>query len=155
MNYFKQDERVVEQKRKITSEAFSFVMMFLLGAALVKQLVYEAPFEDYAVEFIAFFGGAFYIVIKNLFVGNRIFTTNKNNLVMIVVNSIIIGITITVITLLLHYNENNSFEGITVTVILAFVVPALSAFIVLFGLNKLNQHRIKKLENQYDDENEA
>ena len=41
-----QDERVTAQKRKITSEAFLLVMIFLIGSILVKQFVYDASFQN-------------------------------------------------------------------------------------------------------------
>lgn len=148
-----QDERVKEQKRKIASEAFSFVMLFLIGATLVKQFVFNADFSEYAVEFFAFFGASFYIVIRNIAVGNNLFRIDKHNKGMIIINSLVTGITITVVTAFLHFNEYDNYQGLMVTLLVAFTIATLASAVVFFALSKLSQRQVKRLEKRFDDEN--
>lgn len=49
------DERVINEKRKITNEAFSLIMLILISSILVQQFVFKAHFSEYATEFICFF----------------------------------------------------------------------------------------------------
>ena len=67
------DERVINERRKITAEAYGLIMIFLLISMLVKQFIFHSEFNEYAVEFIAFFGSSIYIVIRNIFVGNNLY----------------------------------------------------------------------------------
>ena len=77
------------KKRKITGEAYGLIMIFLLISMLVKQFVFHLEFNQYAVEFIAFFGASIYIVIRNIFVGHNLYRENKKRLP--IINSIIMG----------------------------------------------------------------
>ena len=87
------DERVINERRKITAEAYGLIMIFLLISMLVKQFIFHSEFNEYAVEFIAFFGSSIYIVIRNIFVGNNLYEENKKRLP--IMNSIIMGLSST------------------------------------------------------------
>ena len=71
------DERVINEKRKITNEAFSLIMLILISSILVQQFVFKAHFSEYATEFICFFGALIYILIRNISVGNKIINDVK------------------------------------------------------------------------------
>ena len=88
------DERVINEKRKITTEAYGLIMIFLLISMLVKQFIFHSEFNEYAVEFIAFFGSSIYIVIRNIFVGNNLYEENKKRLP--IMNSIVMGVSVNI-----------------------------------------------------------
>ena len=48
------DERVISQRRKVSSEADGILMFALLASILLQQFVMNAPFKQYAAEFPAF-----------------------------------------------------------------------------------------------------
>lgn len=153
------DERVLAQKIKIGSEAFQILFYGLLASILIQQYMFNAPFSQYAVELIFFISSSVYILVRNLMVGNSIFSSVKNKQQLIVVNSLTCGLTITVISTVLNYIKlGDLFRrniGNTVFVsAITFVCATIFAF-VLFELlyieNKKKQERIEAMLN--NDEN--
>lgn len=145
-----QDERVAMQKQRITSEAFSFLMLFLIGATLVKQFVFQAEFREYAVEFIAFFGGCFYIVLRNIFAGNNLFEGNRKNVA--IINSVIISVTVTAVTGFLHFKDFQSTSDFLIELVIAFVSSIIAVLLFYYILNKVTQRRIKTIEKRFEEE---
>ncbi|AWI05140.1 DUF6773 family protein [Clostridium drakei] len=147
-----QDERVIAEKRKIISETFTFVMIFLIGSTLVKQFIFKASFSEYAIEFIAFFGASFYIMIRNILIGNSPFgIDNHRKNRMIIINSVVIGLTNTVVSEFLNFKRN----GISLSImdlIIIFIISILEVFAISFVLNILSKRRSEKLENKFDDD---
>lgn len=144
------DERVINQKRKINGEAYVLIMIFLLISILIKQFILHSEFSEYAVEFIAFFGSSIYIVVRNISVGNDLYGKDKKRLP--IVNSIIIGVVVTFTLSLLHYNEFDTINDFLVDSITAFISSALSSFLLFYIVNKITQKRIKNIENRYDED---
>lgn len=142
------DERVSLQKQKIVCEAFSYVMMFLIGVILVKQFVFHAEFHEYAVEFIAFFGACFYVTVRNIIVGNHLFGENKGKLML--VNSVVTGIAITATMAFMRYREAHTLSGAAGELAVAFFSSAVAVCLVYFVLNKVTQKRIHTIEEKLD-----
>lgn len=145
------DERVINEKRKITTEAYGLIMIFLLISMLVKQFIFHSEFNEYAVEFIAFFGASIYIVIRNIFIGNNLYEENKKRLP---INSIIMGLSSTFALALLRYKEFNTRNDFILESITTFICATLSSFLFIYITNKITQKRIKYVENKYDCEDE-
>ena len=124
-----QDERVLAQRRKINSEAYGILMIALLCSVLVQQRLLNAPFEQYAVELICFFGMSLYMIIRYLTLGLDIYGEEKRAKAFPFVNSVVTGIVITTINGVLNYTqyaEQYSFhplECLSVDFGLAMVVP--------------------------------
>ena len=59
-----QDERVLTQRRKIGNEALTILLIVLFGSVLVQHYFLNAPFEQYAVEFISFAGISILAILK-------------------------------------------------------------------------------------------
>ena len=146
------DERVINEKRKITQEAYGLIMIFLLISMLIKQFIFHSEFNEYAVEFIAFFGSSIYIVIRNIFVGNNLYEENKKRLP--IMNSIIMGLSSTFALALLRYKEFNTRNDFILESIEVFIFTTLSSFLFIYIVNKVTQKRIKHMENKYDYEDE-
>ena len=153
-----QDERVVAQRRKIHSEAYSILMMVLLASILVQQFLLNASFEQYAVEFICFFGMSFYMIIRYLTFGLDIYGEGKRSKRIPLVNSMVVGITVTTINGVLDYTkyaERYQEDGIGYFITflaVTFISAAVSAFAVLSCLNYLNKKKQAKIENQLEQE---
>ena len=124
------DERVINEKRKITTEAYGLIMIFLLISMLVKQFIFHSEFNEYAVEFIAFFGASIYIVIRNIFVGNNLYEENKKRLP--IMNSIIMGLSSTFALALLRYKEFNTRNDFILESIEVFIFYILNSFLSYF-----------------------
>lgn len=151
-----QDERVLQQRRKITSEACSILMLVLLASILIQQYVLQAPIEQYAVEAICFFGISFYIVGRYMVLGLRL--NNKRNKYFIFLNSFITGLTVTLINGFLNYQkyqEQYLKDGIgyfIATLVITFFSAAVATFIVLSLLQYFERKRQDKIEKQLDEE---
>nr|WP_204599348.1 DUF6773 family protein [Clostridium pascui] len=97
------------------------------------------------MEFIAFFGGCIYIIVRNICVGNNLFGENRKSVT--IVNSFIIG----VITFL-HYKEFNNINNFITELIVAFFSSTLAAYLFYYILNKVTQKRIKVIEKKFDED---
>ena len=157
------DERVVAQRRKVNSEAFSIIMIVLVASILVQQFLLNAPYEQYVVELICFIGMALYMVIRYMTLGLNIFGEGKQAKAAPFVNSIVTGIVVAVINGVLnyaqyaeHYQEDGvgyffAILGITFVSATIFTFAVLSC---IGYLNKKKQTQIQKLldADEQDDE---
>ncbi|MEA4813293.1 MAG: DUF6773 family protein, partial [Oscillospiraceae bacterium] len=133
--HIQQDERVLAQKRKIGSDAFNILWIGLLISVLVQQYLFNAPFAQYAVEFVLFIAASIYIVIRNLMVGNDLFRSPKGGQVIVIINSLVCGLTVAVINTILNYAKYSQTFKLPVsaeTVLIAgitFISAAAIAFV--------------------------
>lgn len=152
-----QDERVVAQRRKINSEAYGILMIVLLCSMLVQQFLLNAPFEQYAVEFIGFFGMSIYMIIRYMTLGLNIYGEGKRAKAIPFVNSIVAGIVVTAINGVLNYTqyaERYKEDGIgyfIAVLAVTFISATVSTFVVLSCLNYLNKKKQAKIQKQLDE----
>ena len=154
-----QDERVISQKRKIGSDALGMVYIGLLISILIQQFMFEAPFSQYAAEFILFMLLAFYVVIRNIMVGNSLFDSNLNGQKVVLLGSLFSGLTITVITItfnIINYGmtKMGGLNGIALTGVITFAFSVLASFIGFKFLYLINKKRQKQLDDKYVDTDE-
>ncbi|PRR80189.1 hypothetical protein CLLI_05730 [Clostridium liquoris] len=152
-----QDERVVAQRRKINSEAYSILMVALFCSMLVQQFLLNAPFKQYAVEFICFFGMSIYMIIRYMTLGLNIYSEEKRAKAIPFVNSIVAGIVVTAINGVLNYTQyaeqyKEDGRGYFIAVLaVTFISATLSVFFVLSCLNYLNKKKQAKIQKQLDE----
>ena len=152
-----QDERIVAQRRKINSEAYGILMIVLLCSMLVQQLLLNAPFEQYAVEFICFFAMSFYVIIRNISLGLNIYGEGKRARAIPFVNSLVAGITVTVINGILQYTryaETYKEEGtgyFIVVLAVTFISATVAALVVMLALNYINRKKQENILKQLDE----
>lgn len=152
-----QDERVVAQRRKINSEAYVILMIALFFSMLVQQFLLDAPFEQYAVEFICFFGMSFYMIIRYMTLGLNIYGEGKRAKVIPFVNSIVVGFVVTAINGVSNYTQyaeqyKEDGMGYFVAVLAVTLISAtVSSFVVLSGLEYLNNKKQAKIQKQLDE----
>ena len=153
-----QDERVVAQRRKINSEAYGILMIALLGSMLVQQFLLNAPFEQYAVEFICFFGMSLYMIIRYMTLGLNIYGEGKRAKAIPFVNSIVVGIVVTAINGVLNYTqyaEQYKEDGIgyfIAVLAVTFISATVPVFVILSYLDYLNKKKQAKIQKQLDEE---
>lgn len=149
------DERVLNQQRKIISEAYILITVFFLGSMLVKQFILHLEPKEYLIEAITFFGSSFYILIRNIFCGNNLLLQSKslksNRKKLPLLNSINIGFWVTVSTVFLRKNEFSTTKDLILESILSFTSSTLVALLFFYTINKITNKRIKYIESKYDD----
>ena len=151
------DERVISEKRKIASDAFGIVYFGLITSILIQQFAFEAPFSQYAAEFILFAVAAVYIVARNIIVGNNIFGDRSSGQKMVVVNSLVSGITITAITTTLNTvrygtDKMGGTSGIALVAFITFISGALVSYSGFKLLNIMNLKRQKQIDEKFSEE---
>lgn len=154
-----QDERIVSQKRRIASDAFGIIYFGLIISILLQQFMFDAPFSQYAAEFILFMAVAVYIVVRNIIVGNNLFGGSFKGQKIVVINSIVCGLTITAITTTLNainigLEKMGGATGITITALITFSCGALVSFICFEFLYIINKKRQKQIDDKYNDTDE-
>jgi glucan phosphoethanolaminetransferase (alkaline phosphatase superfamily) len=154
------DERVVEQQRKIASDAFQLVSMFLLLSILYKQFILNEPFKAYMTEFIAFFGGSFYIVFGNLIKGgdiyNRTVGTKKHVLRWYLLNSLVSSLAITTVLIIQNHkkylqSEQTSFS-LFMEIMIVFLFTFSVSLLISWGLRRFSKKRLDKISKRYEEE---
>ena len=154
-----QDERIVSQKRRIGSDAFGIIYFGLIASILIQQFIFDAPFSQYAAEFILFMAAAAYIVVRNIIVGNSLFGDRFNVQKMVVINSVVCGLAITTITTTLNsfgfgLGKMGDTTGIGLTVLITFASGTLAAFIGFEFLYIINKRRQNQIDDKYKDTEE-
>lgn len=153
-----QDERVLAQKRKIASDGFGILWAALLISVLAQQYFFKAPFAQYAVEIILFIAASFYLVIRNIAAGNNLFRSRKNSQSIVIINSLVCGITVTVINTVLNYvkyRENAPLPldlNTALVALVTFISATLIAFIPFELLYQANKKKQQAIESQLDEE---
>jgi hypothetical protein len=155
-NQKNQDERVLAQKRKIQSDAFVILFMGLLMSVLIQQFIFNAPVSQYIVEFIF---SSIYLLIRNIVDGNDIFSSNRSVQKIILINSIVCGLTITIINTTLNYIKlgnlfKTDFANTLLIFLITFVCSTLIAFLVFKLLYIANIKRKKQIETKFNDGDE-
>lgn len=154
-----QDERIVSQKRKIGSDAFGIIYFGLIVSILLQQFMFDASFSQYAGEFVLFMVAAVYIVVRNIIVGNNLFGDSFNGQKMVIINSLVCGITITAISTTLN-SVNYGLEkmggstGIALIALFTFASGAFVSFIGFEVLYIMNKKRQKQIDDKYNDADE-
>ncbi|PKM85033.1 MAG: hypothetical protein CVU86_04030 [Firmicutes bacterium HGW-Firmicutes-11] len=158
-NFKIQDERIVTQKRKIGSDAFGIVYFGLIASILLQQFMFDAPFSQYAAEFIFVMIAAIYVVSRNIIAGNNLFTETFKGQKIVVLNSIVCGVTIAVITTALNttnlgLEQMGGATGIAMATLITFACGAIVAFIGFELLYIINKKRQDQMDAKYIDSDE-
>lgn len=157
---FINDERDTSQRRKVGSETCNLLMLALLLSLLIQQMILDAPFEQYAAEFICFFAASIYIVIRNLVLGNDFITRRQKSKKWLVISTLVGGITMTTLMSLQNYakygDKHNifSFSGTILIFFITSTALMFFGFSLLYTLNEKRQTKIaKKLDEEENDLN--
>lgn len=151
------DERVVAQRRKIGSDAFQILAIGLFISVLVQQYLFNAPFVQYAAEIVLFIAIAIYVLIRNLMVGNDLFAPAKNGQKMVVINSAVCGLVVTVINTVLNYMKYQEAVQMPMVAHIAlvagimFISSTASVFVVLELVYLANKKKQKEIETRFNE----
>ncbi|MBE5991977.1 MAG: hypothetical protein E7247_06240 [Paenibacillaceae bacterium] len=153
-----QDERILTQRRKINSEAYSILMIVLLVSILVQQYLFNAPFKQYAVEVICFLGISFYMIVRHIMLGLNIYGETKRAIGIPLLNSIVTGVVVTSINGVLNYSKyadkyKEDGIGYFIAVLAVTLISAtIGSFIVLSFFDYLNNKKQEKIQKQLDED---
>lgn len=140
------DERVIAQKRKIQSNAFSILVGLLLVSILFQQYILKAPFTQFAGEIISLIVVGIYVPIKNIKLGLEVGNPNSRNPKKLLINSLLLSATSTVIFSLM------SGEKTIGSAILFFLTFILVYFLVNFLLDYFVEKRQKQIDQELNQE---
>lgn len=155
------DEREINVRRKIGSDAFTILMFILLLSTLVKQFVFKTPPENYAVEIASFVIMSFYVVLRNIASGLSIYGNEKKSKYIPILNSLVTALTVTVVIGIQNYLQYSSrYQGGDVKYFLGvlavtFISAFLGTYIVMTlfaSMNKAKQERIKSKLDEEENE---
>ena len=151
MNNNINDERILSERRRIQSRAYSYIIYALVLSIVIKMVFMDAGFEMYASELIILIGSGLYMIVANYLKGINIWSINANDGTNRFSKNLIIA---GVISIILNDNlkkyigiEDSKLTAIVYTVSWTTVFSIIS--IVMYYLNKRKQEKIDK---QLDDE---
>lgn len=150
-----QDERTLAQKQKIGSETCTLLLLALMLAILVQQFVFNAPFAHYAAEFICFFGACCYLIIRNIASGNDLFSRKSTGGKLVLLNSLVCGFTICVVTGISNYaryGDKTTPSILFFTLAITFLCGTATAFLGFSIIHYLNNKKQKSIEDKLDEE---
>ncbi|WP_312940526.1 DUF6773 family protein [Oscillibacter sp.] len=153
-----QDERIAAQRRKINSDAYGILMAVLLISILVQQFFLNAPFKQYAVETICFFGMSFYMIVRYMTLGLDLYGEGKHAKGMLLVNSLVAGTAVTAINGVLNYTqyaERYKADGMgyfIAVLAITFISATVCTFAVQALFDYLNKKKQAKIQKQLDED---
>lgn len=147
-NLKNQDERTLLLKRKVQSDAFQLLSVYLLIAIVVQKFLFNAPFNQIAVEFIGVIVINIYVAISNILLGNNLYPTSSKTKKNIIIGAIISGLVCCIMLFIL--------AGISDFITLASIFICTTIYFLVFSflLYYLNRRKQKKIEEELNnDEN--
>lgn len=148
----KQDERILLQKQKLSSEAFIILMIILIISIPIQHYLFNAPFSQYCVEFIALSIVSIYIIIRYLIIGMDIFDETKMKRRKVLIYSLLTGLVVTVINGMSNYykyidkykDNLGLFIASLFFVFVSVVIITLAILAIIYFINDKNQKQIEK-----------
>ena len=136
------DERIVSQKRKIKSDAYSILVYLLLISIFFQQYILNAPVAQFAGEFLCLIIIGIYVTIKNISLGLDVSNPNSGSIQKLFSNSVFLS-TITAVIFIIISGEDEIKNS---------VIFFISMTIIYFVINFLLHLFVKKKQNQIDKE---
>jgi hypothetical protein len=152
-----QDERVMAQRHQIHSEAYGIVMIALFSSILIQQFLLKAPFEQYAVETVCFFGMSLYVIIRYMTCGMSLYGEGKRANANPFVSGIAAGMAVTAMNGVLNYMQyadrykEDGWGYFIAVLAVTFISATALVFAVLSCLHYLNRKRQEKIQKQLDE----
>lgn len=152
------DERVISQRRKVSSEADGILMFALLASILLQQFIMNAPFKQYAAEFLCFFGVSIYKLVRYLSLGLDLNGSGTHSKRMPLIHSLIAGLTVTTVTGGINYSQyagKYQVDGIgyfLAMLLVTFLGSTAISYLAAWLFYHQNTVTQKKIQQQLDDE---
>ncbi|MFO8087905.1 MAG: DUF6773 family protein [Bacteroidales bacterium] len=153
------DERIVSQRRKTQSDAFGVLFLGLLISILLQKFMFNAPFSQYAAEFILLIVSAIYVEGRNIITGSGTYSKDFSGQTLVVIHSVVSGLAIAAIAITfnamdLGVEQMGGVGGIAITTMITFLSGALISFVVFQLLFMINKKRQQQIDEKYIDTDE-
>lgn len=143
-----EDERILQERRKIQSKAYGLLIYGLLLSVLVQQFFLKAPFEQYAVELFSVICMGIYGTINCISGGIDLWESSTYTARKLVKRSLLCGFLV-----LLCYIILTGEDSITNMIFMA-MFWTLSHYIIHLSLNFLLKRRKKQIEQELNQQEE-
>ena len=143
-----QDERVLEERRKIQCRGFSLLVWGLLISLLVQQLMH-APFAQYAAEFWLLIGCGVYQMIANVRRGFNLWGDAAQGKGRLLLSCVISGAVAVLVLFLLSEGQKRA----ELAVFLVVYIPVFYGLRLLLAY--LSRKRQEKLERALDEADDS
>lgn len=153
MNNNINDERILSERRRIQSRAYSYIIYALVLSIVIKMVFMDAGFEMYASELIILIGSGLYMIVANYLKGINIWSINANDGTNRFSKNLIIAGVISIIL-----NDNlKKYTGIGIAdskmTAIVYSVSWTTVFsIISIAMYYLNKRKQEKIDKQLDDE---
>lgn len=160
-NQTMQDERVSAQRLKINSDAFGILMIALLASILIQQYPLNAPFEQYAVECICFFGMSIYMTVRYIALGLSIYGEGTRAKGVLFLTSIVSGTVATAVNGVLNYAkyaDRYRADGIgyfVAVLAITFFSAAGFVYVILSLVACLTRKRQSNIQRRLDEDEQG
>ncbi|MDF1617175.1 DUF6773 family protein [Petrocella sp. FN5] len=154
-----QDERIISLRRKIQSDAFGVLFVGLLISILLQKIMFNAPFSQYAAEFILLMVSAIYVEGRNIIVGSGTYSVDLSGQTLVMIHSLVSGLAIAAISTTFNVinhgvEQMGGIGGLAITTLITFAFGALLSFIVFQLLYMINKKKQKQIDEKYLDADE-
>lgn len=146
LNFKNKDERIENEKRKVESEAYKILILFLAVSLVVQKFFLDAPLEQILVELIGLIGGYLYVEVRNITSGNYTFTlkSDKNIVKKMTINALITTVVYLFITGIRDVAQIIFF-------FLGFTILSIGFSLIVIYFNKRKEEKIEKELNECED----
>lgn len=147
-----QDERILQERRKIQSTAYAWIQIILLVSIIVQQFFMNAPFVQYAVEFFILICSGLFNIISNFNRGIDIWNPTGDGKKKLLFNTITSGIVSVILLAFLSGNYNiENLALYFVTFVIFFFVFRL----IMVGIINKKQQSIDMALDKEENERES
>lgn len=143
------DERILQERRKIQSTGYAWIVIILLASVIVQQFFMHAPFAQYAVEFFLLIGCGLYNTASTLKKGIDIWNPAGHGKKKLLLSTIGTGIISVIFLAFLsgeHDVKNLAFYFVT------FVVGLYIFRMIMIGINKRKQQAMDRILDEEEEE---
>lgn len=148
-NVKNQDERVINERRKIQSDGYQLLVYALLISIVIQQFFMQGPPSQYMAEFLCLIGAGIYNLVRNIKIGNNLYGERHDSGKKLFKNYLIVGLFSTLIFAVLTGEKN---IGYLINFYLVFAVGCGGLNYLLYYISKRKQEKIEE-ELNFDEDN--
>lgn len=146
LNNVNSDERILAERRKIQSRGYAYIVYILWISLFVQKIIMNAPFSQYAVEFLLAVGCGLYNIFANLGKGIDIFSPRAASKKELLLTTVISGI----VSVIMYALFTGQYETGGLAVFFVFFVVAF--FGIQLITTSLSRKKQEQIDRQLDDE---
>ncbi|WP_426350311.1 DUF6773 family protein [Alloiococcus sp. CFN-8] len=143
MNNLKNDdERTLLLRRKVQSDGFQLIIIYLLLSALIQKFFFKASFNQIAVELIGFLAAALYMIIRSISLGINLNSEGSKSNKNVIKGAILSGLGCCIFLFIFAGKRD------LLTLGLISIFTSISYLATSFLLDYLNKRKQSKIEEE-------